>query len=547
MAERGVDIRIRMANARTAARDTDRVGKSVRGLGGSADRARKRFQLFNKGLDRTNSLFHRGVKLAGTWIAGVAAFEGIKGVVDTTEAFAHSTIRLNRAMGLTVPQASKLAAALSVRNIPVTVLTTAWNRNAKTIEAARKSWKKGGGAFRDLGISQAEVFKHGSNANDMLRLEAERLNKIRDPTKRAVLGQQLFGRTWTKLLPILGKGAKGYDDVGKMADKYGVTLDGKTIKSAEDLIAAQREAKYASLGLQLTLGRTLVPAVSKAAEKFSWLVRKVRTGKGGWATFRDTVEDTKDKIIDFATLAQEKLGPFFDFLKRNKKTVADVAAGFALIAGAVKIFGAANKITGAGGAVKVLSKLAFGERGSKRNPMYVIVENMGGGGTDVFGDPRKKGKKPPGKLRRGANKIFRGAKKIGPAAAMRSPYLLAALAAAGVKVPDWVPFIGGQGLYKDPEDPRHMTGTELGKMIGARRTRIAQERRTGVADPATLARQVSGLHRLEELQRQRVTEANTAAYRGYQGIPTIHTTINVDGRKLAEAVHRASKTKKSTR
>ena len=86
------------------------------------------------------------------------------------------------------------------------------------------------------------------------------------------------------------------------ADKYGTTLNQKTLKAQMDLVSAQRETKVAWLGLQVAFAKFVTPALEKANEQFQQIAAIMADDKltdaekwkriGGiiekWATGRST-------------------------------------------------------------------------------------------------------------------------------------------------------------------------------------------------------------------------------------------------------------------
>lgn len=284
-------MRMRTRGARASAREIDRPTKAVGRYTKATGKANVRTRIFTRGLGSLTGQMRHGVKHVGAFVAGIAAFEGLHAAAETTEAFAHSTIGLHKAFGLTIEDASRWAAIAKTRGVAPNALTMAFTKNSRAVEAASTDWKTNGKVLRSIGITQKDVAAGRKDFQGLLMKESDALANVHSGTKRAAVGQQLFGRGFLKLRPLLLGGSKNFNTAAAMADKYGVTLHGKTIKSVEDMIQAQREAAMASLGLQLTLGRTLTPAITWITEKFSLLVDKIRNGDGDWKRFRERVSD----------------------------------------------------------------------------------------------------------------------------------------------------------------------------------------------------------------------------------------------------------------
>ncbi len=98
MASEDVDIRVRLREARKAAADAERVGKSVKGMGKDTEKAGRRSEGASRGFGMVNTRMRvmkgisvgagvgvrgLGVALAGVGVAGVGAFKGMKFAVTS--------------------------------------------------------------------------------------------------------------------------------------------------------------------------------------------------------------------------------------------------------------------------------------------------------------------------------------------------------------------------------------------------------------------------------------------------------------------------------
>ena len=127
-------------------------------------------------------------------------------------------------------------------------------------DAADAAAKKAGTAakpFEQLGINLATV-KKGDVQGTLLQA-ADGLAKLKNPAERAALVTQLFGRQGLKLLPVLLKGKAGIKELLGQAEKYGATIDGKTVKSVSKLADMQRKLHLAQDGVKNSIGKELLP------------------------------------------------------------------------------------------------------------------------------------------------------------------------------------------------------------------------------------------------------------------------------------------------
>jgi hypothetical protein len=228
----------------------------------------------------------KGILAAG---AAFASYEGVKSAISTTTELGKTTIGLSKNLGLSTQAASEWAAVAKTRGVDAKALNMSFGTLSKNIDASSKAGSSQAKAFEQLGVPLS-VLKKG-NFQEVLGSVSDRLNKMGPGAERTALSMRLFGRGWQTIVPVLRDGSKGMQEQLDLAKKYGATFGGKTIKSVGDLVKAQREAKFATLGLQIAIGTTLTPILTKVIGKFSQFVLQMRQGKGAGGELRHTLEN----------------------------------------------------------------------------------------------------------------------------------------------------------------------------------------------------------------------------------------------------------------
>jgi hypothetical protein len=276
----------------------------------------------------TQTLAGHMKRAAGAALAAGSAYAGIaaaKSSITITEDLAKTTLSLHKNLGLSIKSASEWAAVAKARGVEGTKLAQTFTILAKNVEAGavgfdnlnakssdlksqmdelghstadqaklqvlqerlHKAVAKGAGAqadaFKRLGVSE-EQLKQG-DFNDVLSTVSDGLAKMHAGTEKAALQARLFGRGWQAVVPILRDGSKAMNEQLALAEKYGVTFEGKTVKSIKDLIAAQREAKFATMGLQVAFGLQLAPVMTKVITTVNQFVLGMREGTGAGGRF----------------------------------------------------------------------------------------------------------------------------------------------------------------------------------------------------------------------------------------------------------------------
>ncbi|TWU12854.1 hypothetical protein CA54_16800 [Symmachiella macrocystis] len=176
-----------------------------------------------------------------------------------------------------------------------------------------------------LGVSVAD-FK-ALNPEGKFKLLAEGISNVEDPTVRAGLALNVFGRSGRELLPMLNGGAAGIEKLQKEAEALGITMSEDDATSAAELTDAMNRLRRQFGAIVTQVGSALAPALVAMQSKIAPIVTKVIN----W------VKENKNLIVGVFKLA-----------------VAAVAIGTAIagIGGAFALAGAA-----VGGVVTVMSAI----------------------------------------------------------------------------------------------------------------------------------------------------------------------------------------------
>lgn len=299
--------------------------KLVRGL----KRAQAKLKAFGE------SVRNMGLKLAGLGSAIVAP------LVASTKVFAKmgdDLAKMSARTGFSVETLSELGFAADLSGASMEDLEKSIRRMQATIVDAAQGLSTATDALTVLGLSVEDLA--GLSPEQQFKLIADRLAEIEDPTLRAATAMDVFGRSGTKLLPMLSGGAAGIEELQEQARRLGLTISTEDAKAAErftdDLSVMWKVIKQGVF----VVGSALVPVLTQAAK---W-VTHVAVVAAEW------IKKNKQLIV---TIFQVAIGV--------------VAAGVALVAlgtvitGLAKVMGVlAVVVTGVGTALKLLGAvLAF--------------------------------------------------------------------------------------------------------------------------------------------------------------------------------------------
>lgn len=210
--------------------------------------------------------------VANTRITAVASFISIakeaakaaKAIVDMANAGSVLADRIGdmaNKLNVSTETLSTLRLAANVTGSSLESMETGLrtlNRQALVAAQGSKSLSE---LFARLGVSIKDSNGNMKETEDLMREVSDGLANVQSGTERAAIAQTLFGRSGADLIPILGEGSQKLDVFRKRAEELGVVIDGEAAAAADRFQDSIVQVREAGIGLSLTLGNTLLPAI----------------------------------------------------------------------------------------------------------------------------------------------------------------------------------------------------------------------------------------------------------------------------------------------
>ena len=92
---------------------------------------------------------------------------------------------------------------------------------------------------------------------------AERISRVEDPTKRAALAMQVFGKSGQRLIPLLSAGAKGIEELRAEARALGLTVGAEQTQVAASLNDAWNRLIRTLKAAAFAIGGSLAPTITQ--------------------------------------------------------------------------------------------------------------------------------------------------------------------------------------------------------------------------------------------------------------------------------------------
>ena len=219
-----------MRRFRQSVADADGVANKFRAGASSAFGALKQYS--------AEAALAAGVALVAFGVKAVQAFEDA----------AKAARDLGDATGLTTEQASRWIAVADDMGVGADQLSTAFGRVAKTLDA--KVWES-------YGIATRDASGRARQANEILLDSFDVLAQTTNATERARIGNELFGRGYANIAPLLGKSREAMEAYLRSVER-GQVITAAEERKAERMRLAQDALADAFGEVQLAVGEVLV-------------------------------------------------------------------------------------------------------------------------------------------------------------------------------------------------------------------------------------------------------------------------------------------------
>jgi hypothetical protein len=218
-------------------------------------RAKAQLKAFGAGLQTIG----KGFMAAGGGVLGFMA-----GAVKAFSAGTHELLEMSQRTGVSVEALSELGFAAAQSGLDMEGLEKGLRKMQKTAGEAALGSDSANEALSRLGLTAADLIQLAPERQ--FELIADRLSQIKDPTLRAALAMEIFGKSGTELLPLMQDGAKGIEALRKRAQELGLTVSTETAEQAALLHDALKALWLVGKKLYTTIGAALAPVFTALAE-----------------------------------------------------------------------------------------------------------------------------------------------------------------------------------------------------------------------------------------------------------------------------------------
>lgn len=236
-----------------------RVGGFVNGM----DQAARESEAFR---NRVRGNMQAAGKAVGAF--SVAAAAGLAVWIKSSIDAADEASKAAAAAGVQIEALTGLQFAADLAGVSNDDLNSSLARLNKTIDQAARGSKLQAAAFDDIGVSIRDANGDLKSADTLLLDVADAFSEYEDGAAKAALSQELFGRSGTKLIPLLNSGSEAITDLTDQAQRLGLVLDQETASAAEAFNDSLTVLGKVSGGVANRVTASLVPAMEELTGLF---------------------------------------------------------------------------------------------------------------------------------------------------------------------------------------------------------------------------------------------------------------------------------------
>lgn len=184
-------------------------------------------------------------------------------------------------------------------------------------------------AIRSLGINYRDANGKIKPTKEVLALIADRFAAMPNGIEKTALATRLFGRAGIDLISTLNLGSAGLQKLYAQADKLGLQLSGKDLEASKAYTIAKREMHAAIEGVQVSIGRELLPRLAALTQYVNEnVIPKIKALVDGFIgnnSLRKGLSESEEGMYNFGNRIRNLVGFIVHF--RNQLLMLGTVLG----------------------------------------------------------------------------------------------------------------------------------------------------------------------------------------------------------------------------
>lgn len=320
-------------------KETDKLSKSEKENAEAASKSEKNHEGLQKAFKAV------GVAAAAATAALAATAKALYEGVKSTAAYGDEIDKESQKLQISSDLYQKLGYAMNMSGASIedvrkgiTNITTSLNSMAQGTENADSK-------FSAIGVSLTDAGGNLKSTESVLLDTIDALANMEDETARNAAANEIFGRGYAELLPLLNEGAEGISALMQEAEDYGMVMGEDAVKASADFDDALKRLEGTFNGLKNGAMGEFLPAITSIIDGISLMMSGDMTGTSkieqGIQDLLNGLNDAIPQIVGFVGSVAEAVleaapsileslsGGILEALPEMLPTIVDLVLGIA--------------------------------------------------------------------------------------------------------------------------------------------------------------------------------------------------------------------------
>lgn len=262
------DMKVKTANAETT---VNKTAQALNGLGKEAEESGKEAEKGSEGFTVMKGvLSNLATQVINSVIDG---FKNMgKAVVDTVAevgALGDEIDKESQKLGLATDTYQELAYAMEMSGASIGDISKGMMNITNAIADTENGVEGASEKFDALGVSLQNVDGSMKSSEQVLMESIDALASMTDETQRNALANDIFGRSYAELKPLLNSGSEGIKELMQEAEEYGMVMSQDGVNASADFDDSLTRLNGTIGGIKKSMVGNLLPSVTTVINGFS--------------------------------------------------------------------------------------------------------------------------------------------------------------------------------------------------------------------------------------------------------------------------------------
>lgn len=300
------DNQAQMNKVGTAA---DHMGDEIKRSGKQADDSRSGFESLKSTLSTVGAAL--GATIAAIGTAAVTAGKKIWDMANDTAEAGEEIDKQSQKLGISAENYQKLSYAMERSGADVEDFKKGMSNITNSLADFQNGVEGADEKYKQLGISFQNTDGSIKSSEDVLLETIDALSNMTDETERNSLANDIFGKSYQELQPLLNSGSDGIRQLMDEAEQYGMVMSDDAVKASAAFEDSLTKLKGTITGVKNALMSQLLPGLTAITDGFSELVSGNDEGadmiKSGIENVIETVTDMIPQVVSLLSVIGEAI------------------------------------------------------------------------------------------------------------------------------------------------------------------------------------------------------------------------------------------------